>query len=306
MKQILITGVNSYIGNATEQYLMEWNSAVGREVYHVDKVSLREDGLERLGLLKGEKPPYDAVLHVAGIAHADTGHVSEETKALYYRVNCDLAVETARKAKAAGIPQFIYLSSIIVFGDSAKVGRKKHITAETLPEPANFYGDSKLQAEKKLRLLESESFHVAVLRPPMVYGKGSKGNFPVLVKLAGKLPFFPDIENERSMIYVENLAEFIRLLVDNGNGGVFFPQNREYVTTARMVKEIGEATGKKIRLLGFLNPFVKLTSKMPGKAGQLADKAFGSLTISKELSGIDIEAYQTCSLSDSIKKSVKP
>ena len=306
MKRILVTGVSSYIGNAVEQYLMERNAEEGHEVYRVDKVSVRGDGLERFSFGEGSGgAAYDAVLHVAGIAHADIGGVSAETKELYYRVNCELAVETAKKAKAEGVPLFIYMSSVIVYGDSAKVGETKQITADTEPEPANFYGDSKRQAEKQLALLESETFHVAVVRTPMVYGKGSKGNFPMLVKLAGKLPVFPDIRNERSMIYVENLAEFIRLLIENGKGGIFFPQNAEYVTTAQMVKAIGEAKGKNIRLLGALNPFVKLASKMPGKIGGLANKAFGSLTIDRELSNRDIAGYQIYMLEESVGKSVE-
>lgn len=299
MKRILITGVNSYVGNAVEQYLMEWNAKEGREYYHADKLSLRGDGLERIA------PMYDTVLHVAGLAHADTGHVSEETKKLYYQINCDLAEETARKAKEAGIRQFIYLSSVIVYGDSAGFGKSKMITADTLPAPANFYGDSKLQAEKRLSALESEDFHVAVLRMPMVYGKGSKGNFPLLVKLAEKMPFFPNVANERSMIYVENLAEFIRLLIEDGRGGLFFPQNENYVTTAQMVRAIGEANGKKILLWKILNPLVALASKVPGKMGKLADKAFGSLTIDKNLSVCESGDYQIFPFAESIKKSVE-
>ena len=300
MKHILITGVNSYVGNAAERYLAEYN-AVHRESYRVDKVSLRE-GIQ--GLSSFADPPYDALIHVAGLAHADVGKVSEETKRLYNKINRDLTLETARWAKAAGISQFIYLSSIIVYGESAGAGQRKHITADTEPAPANFYGDSKLQAELGLKELETEDFHVAVLRLPMVYGRNSRGNFSALVKLAEKLPVFPDIKNERSMIYVENLAEFLRLLIENGRGGLFFPQNSEYVTTAQLVKAIGAAEGKRIFLWKALNPFVKLASRMPGKIGGLANKAFGSVTIDRELSG-SLEEYQRFSFEESVKKSVK-
>ncbi len=303
MKHVLITGMNSYIGNAVERYLMEYNAAQGRELYRVDKVSLRDDSWERMSFA-----PYDAVFHVAGIAHADIGGVSEETKSLYYQINCDLAVKAAKKAKTEGVSQFIYLSSIIVYGDGAKVGESRHITASLCPAPANFYGDSKWQAEQQLMTLETDSanadFRVARIRPPMIYGKGSKGNFPMLVKLAEKMPVFPDIENKRSMLYVENLGEFVRLLVDSGKGGVFFPQNAEYVTTSEMVRAIGEAKGKRIALWKGLNPFVKLASKLPGKIGGMADKAFGSLTIDRELSTRDFEGYQICSLEESIRRSL--
>lgn len=281
MKRILITGASGYIGTNVERYLMEYNAGEGREIYRVDKLSLRDSAWENYDFT-----PYDTVLHLAGKAHADIGHVSEETKRQYYDVNCELTVRTAAKAKAQGVPQFVYMSSVIVYGDSAKVGEKKHITADTAPAPANFYGDSKWQAEQKLRALEAESsiFRVAIVRPPMVYGKGSKGNFPLLVKMAETTPIFPNIQNERSMIYIDNLAEFLRLLINSGQGGTYLPQNGEYVTTAEMVRAIGEAKGKKIYLANALNPLVKLASTMPGKIGGMTNKAFGSLTIAKECS----------------------
>lgn len=319
MKRILITGVNSYIGNALERYLMEYNAREGREIYRVDKLSLRNETIENISFAM-----YDTVFHVAGIAHADIGKVSEETKALYYQVNCDLAVQTAEKAKADGVSQFIYLSSVIVYGDSAKVGETKHITADTLPAPANFYGDSKWQAEQKLcelvagyevgevpaadeqsDVVDAQSdFRVAILRLPMIYGKGSKGNFPLLMKLAKSTPVFPDIENQRSMLYMEHLAEFTRLLIESGKGGVFFPQEAEYVTTAKLVKAIGEAQDKRIHLWKCLNPFVKLASKMPGKIGGMVNKAFGSLTIDSSLSEQEITGYHLYSLEESIRRTI--
>lgn len=303
MKRILITGAGSYIGTNVERYLMEYNGAQGREQYRVDTLSLRDSAW-----VNYDFTPYDTILHMAGKAHADIGHVSEEVKQEYYEVNCELAVRTAKKAKEQGVPQFVYLSSVIVYGDSAKVGKKKRIMADTPANPANFYGDSKWQAEEKLRKLEGTDFQVAIVRPPMVYGKGSKGNFPLLVKIADKLPFFPAIGNERSMIYVGNLAEFLRLLTESGQGGIYLPQNKEYVTTAEMVKAIGAAKGKKIRLIKGLNPVVKLASVVPGKIGGLANKAFGSMTIDRDFDTDKpdnrIAGYQIYHFEESIQESI--
>ncbi len=307
MKRILITGAGSYIGRNVERYLLEYNAKEGRECYRVDTLSLRDSSWENYDFA-----PYDAILHVAGKAHADIGQVSDEVKQEYYDVNCELAVRTAKKAKEQGVPQFVYFSSVIVYGDSAEVGAKKHITQDTKVSPANFYGDSKWQAEEKLRALEAHSeqqdFHVAIVRPPMVYGKGSKGNFPLLVKLAEKMPVFPAIDNERSMIFIDNLAEFLRRLLENGTGGIYLPQNKEYVTTAEMVKAIALAKGKKIHLIKILNPFVKLASKMPGKIGGMANKAFGSMTIDKgfgaEPSEHEITGYQIYDFETSIQESI--
>lgn len=311
MKRILMTGAAGYLGTNVERYLREYNERNGRESYRIDCLSLRDAAWEDFDF-----SPYDTVLHLAGKAHADIGNVSEETKQEYYDVNCELAVRTATKAKEQGVPHFVYLSSIIVYGDSAKVGKTKCITAHTKEAPANFYGDSKWQAEQRLRTLEecgeNNPFYVAIVRSPMVYGKGSKGNFPLLVKLAEKMPFFPNVRNERSMIYVENLAEFLRLLMESGQGGIYVPQNAEYVTTAEMVRAIGTVKNKKVHLLGILNPFVWLASKVPGSIGGMANKAFGSLTIaeefhSKEMTGVsprEIKGYRICDFKESIYRSI--
>ena len=297
MKRILITGADSYVGCSVERYLLEYNGAQGRELYRIDTISMLDETWKNYDFA-----PYDTVFHVAGIAHADVGKVSEETKALYYRVNRDLALETAQKAREQGVEQFIYMSSVIIYGDSAPLGSKKHITQNTPPAPANFYGDSKWQAEKGLRRLETETFHVAVLRPPMIYGKGSKGNYPVLSSLAGRLPVCPAVVNERSMLYVENLAEFVRLLIDSGCGGIFYPQNAEYTVTAQMICLIGAVKGKRVRLWRILNPFVTLAAKLPGKVSGLINKAFGNLTIDQSLSTRDFDGYRIYSLEESIRR----
>lgn len=285
MKRILITGANSYIGTSFENYVKQWP-----EAYHVDTVDMI-DGSWREKSFTG----YDTVFHVAGIAHSDSGKISKEREALYYKINTDLTIETAKKAKADGVKQFIFMSSIIVYGDSAPIGKQKIITKDTSPVPANCYGDSKLQAEKGILPLQDDTFNVVVLRPPMIYGKGCKGNYPALVKLACMLPLFPYIENERSMIYIENLLTFVRLIVVNEEYGIFQPQNDEYTNTSEMVKLIADAHGRKIRLLGgwllvlrFISPFIRMVNK-----------AFGSQIIDKKLSEYR-QPYQIFGLRESI------
>ena len=240
---------------------------------------------------------YDTVFHVAGIAHADVGNVSKETEKLYYQVNCDLAYETALKAKEANVKQFIYMSSIIVYGESAPYGKTKVITKDTKPSPANFYGDSKLQAEIKLKPLQDKDFNIVIIRPPMIYGRESKGNYPMLSKLAKKLPVFPKISNQRSMLYIENLCEFIRLLIKNNSYGIFYPQNKEYASTSMIVKTINP----KIKTLGLLNLGVFISSKIPGKVSGLCNKAFGNLVYDKTMSIYD-EEYCRYDLKESIQK----
>ena len=286
MKKILITGANSYIGTSIERYLAQWP-----QQYQVDTVDM-VDGSWSERSFAG----YDAVFHVAGIAHSDTGNVSEERKALYYKVNTDLTVETAKKAKAEGVGQFIFMSSAIVYGDSAPIGQQKVITADTPLAPANFYGDSKVQAEKGILPLNDDNFHVVVLRPPMIYGPGSKGNYPVLSKLARKLPVFPKVANQRSMLYIGNLAEFVRLMIENREQGIFWPQNGEYSNTTELVRLIANAQGKNILIV----PGLGWALKLLGHATGLVNKAFGSLSYDMELSRYR-EDYRKYSLAESIE-----
>lgn len=289
MKKILITGANSYIGTSFEAYLRQWP-----DQYAVTTVDMI-DGSWRRTSFAG----YDTVYHVAGIAHSDSGKITEEKKALYYKINTDLTVETAQKAKADGVRQFIFMSSAIVYGDSAPVGQSKMITKDTPVSPANCYGDSKVQAENGIRPLADDGFKVVILRPPMIYGKGSKGNFPLLVKLADKLPAFPKVSNQRSMLYIGNLVEFVRLMIDHEEEGVFWPQNAEYSNTSDMVRQIAAANGRKLLLVPCLTWLLKLASHATG----LVNKAFGNLSYDQSMSRYPVD-YRKFSLAESIRLSV--
>lgn len=286
MKRILITGANSYIGTSFERYLQE-NYPDG---YSVDTVDML-DGSWREKSFCG----YDSVFHVAGIAHSDSGKISEEKAKLYYTINTDLTIETARKAKADGVKQFVFMSSAIVYGESAPIGKAKVITRDTSVCPANCYGDSKVQAEKGLFPLNDKCFKVVILRPPMIYGKGSKGNYPLLAKFARKTPLFPYVENERSMLYIENLCEFVRLMIENDEQGLFFPQNEEYSNTSELVRMIAAAHGKRVRLLKGFRWALKCLGIFSGRVS----KVFGNLTYAKAMSSYK-EDYRKYTLAQSI------
>lgn len=295
MKRVLITGANSYIGVSFENYVKEhYSSELDIDTVDMINGSWREKDFSS----------YDVVYHVAGIAHADVGNVSDEVKAKYYAINTDLAIETAKKAKTDGVKQFVFMSSAIVYGDSAPYGKVKRITADTEPKPANFYGDSKWQADKGVRELADENFIVTVLRSPMIYGKNSKGNYPTLAKMAKKLPIFPDVQNERSMLYIENLCEFLSQVMIRDEGGVFWPQNAEYTRTSEMVKTIAEVGSHKIHVSKAWNWVVGLARIIPGKSRGLADKAFGNLSYEKSMSQYDFD-YQIVALNESIKRTEK-
>jgi len=155
------------------------------------------------------------------------------------------------------------------------------ITKDTQPKPKSNYGRSKLQAEELIEPLGNENFKVAILRPPMIYGKGCKGNYPRLAKLAIKTPFFPDVKNKRSMIYIDNLCEFIKLIIEERSSGLFFPQNEEYVNTSEMVKIIAKANNKSNHPTKIFNPLINLACKKIG----IIKKAFGNLIYEHDMSG---------------------
>lgn len=290
MKRVLVTGANSYIGTTFEKWIKENKPDISTETQDMIGDAWKD----------ADFSSFDVVFHVAGIAHADVGKVTEEQKAMYYKVNSDLTAECARKAKSEGVKQFIFMSSIIVYGESAGIGKVRVITKDTPLTPANFYGDSKVKAEAGLQKLADESFKVVILRPPMIYGRGSKGNYPLLAKMARKLPFFPDVRNQRSMLYVGNLCKFISLMIENEEQGIFYPQNAEYVRTSEMVSEIAKAHNKKIYLLKLFNPILQLLGRSGGKIGTLVNKAFGNLVYDKELSEYATD-YRMYDLIDSIR-----
>ena len=289
-KKVLITGAGSYIGESVKRYATEHYPNLDIET--IDMI----DGSWR----KADFSSFDCIYHVAGIAHADVGNVTDEVKEKYYAVNTDLAIEVANKAKADDVKQFIFMSSMIIYGDSSPFGKEKTIDRNTRPEPANFYGDSKWQADKGVRALADKNFRVAVLRPPMIYGKGSKGNYPTLAKLARKLPVFPDVDNQRSMLYIENLCEFICKLIMTGEGGIYFPQNEEYTKTSHMVSEIGRVTDNKIRVTPWMNLPVAIAAHVPGKISGLVNKAFGNSCYNQNLSKYTFD-YQKYNLKESIE-----
>ncbi len=277
MKSILVAGAGSYLGESFRNYMKQWPDR-----YRVECLDMIGDQWRKFDFSS-----FDVVYQVAGIAHIKE---TDENRNLYYKVNRDLATETAKLAKAAGVKQFVYLSSMSVYGLDEGI-----ITPETKTNPQSHYGLSKVQAEEQLNSIRDSDFLVAILRPPMVYGKGCKGNYNELERLALKLPVFPKVKNERSMLYIDNLCEFVKQIIDCESDGLFFPQNKEYVCTYEMAKLIREANGKKI-LPGFLMGFAM---KLFRKHIKKIRKAFGNLTY-QNTESMDY-SYCVVGLEDSIK-----
>lgn len=262
MKKVLVTGLSSYIGNSFAEFC--------KDDFIVEKISLRDDGWQDIDF-----SIYDSILHVAGIAHTSR---NANLESLYYNVNVDLTIKIAKKAKRDGVSQFVFLSSIIVYGDNnSPVGTTKIIDKDTKPNPDDFYGDSKLQAENDLKSIEDTKFKIAIIRPPMIYGEGSKGNYSKLVKLAKYSLIFPNIKNQRSVLHIDKLSQELREIILKNQNGLFTPQDENYFCTSQFIKDYRTTLGKKTLLVSVFNPFIRIVSK---KVVMLR-KMFGSLIYKK-------------------------
>lgn len=282
MKKIIITGKNSYIGETVKSWISEncdWDidtvETINEEWRHADFNGC------------------DAVFHVAGIAHQK---ITDENRKLYYSINCDLAVEIAKTVKGLGVKQFVFLSSMSVYSDNTT-----YIDLSTKEDPDNDYGKGKLLAENKLKELEDKDFVISIIRPPMVYGKGCKGNYNSLRKIALSIPVFPKIDNRRSMIYIENLAAFVYGVIDKRLGGVFYPQNKELVNTSEWVYKIASVNGKKIYLSKVLGKLLKLVRVLP-IIQSYYQKAFADGYYDLKMSQYEEIDYQNVSFEESIRK----
>ena len=285
MKKILITGAGSYVGESVRKYILAKEPSC-----QIDAVDTMGDNWK-----KADYSQYDVVFHVAGIAHVNADPKMEP---LYYKVNRDLTIEVARHAQEAGVKQFIFMSSQIVFHESQSL-KTEVLTTDTKPNPNGFYGDSKLQAEQGLKALRAEGGHMkmCILRPCMIYGPNAKGNFSRLAKLGRKVPVVPAWHNLRSMLYIDNLAEFVLQAINRELEGTFYPQNRELADTVEIIRFFAKEAGHRVWITRLLNPFVWLGSFVL----QPINKMFATYYYDPEMSKMDFD-YQLVSFEESLKR----
>lgn len=282
MKKVLITGADSYVGTHVEDWLKK-----NPNEFEVTTISTFDDEWKKADFSK-----FDVVFHVAGIAHVDA---KKKMEPLYRKVNTGLTLEVAQWAKGHGVKQFIFMSSCIVYKESKSL-KPTIINKDTVPTPNGFYGDSKLQADIGLQKLETDSFKVCIIRPPMIYGPNCKGNFMRLAKLGTVTPIFPKFKNARSMLYIDNLSEFVKQAIVRELSGIYHPQNKEYACSVDIVLAFAKMNSHKLRVWRWLNFFVYLGSPFVLSI----NKVFADYKIDMELSNYDFE-YQLVSQEDSFK-----
>ncbi len=286
MKKILITGTNSYVGTNVEKWLMK-----EPDEYYVETLDMKDPNWKEFDFSK-----FDVVFHVAGIAHVSSKKNMDE---LYYKINRDLAIETAKHSKKSGIKQFIFMSSMIIYGKDNPISNTNHIDVK-LYDPVNAYGKSKLEADLGIQKISDEGFNVSIIRTPVIYGPECKGNFPRLQKLAKRLIIIPNIKNQRSMIYIENFAEFVKKIIDYKEYGIFYPQNNEYMQTSEILRFTRDALGKKTISLKLFNPLIRLLTKK----SNLFKKTYGNKTYDLALSSNDKLKYSLVDVEESIIRSM--
>lgn len=287
VKKVMLVGIGGYIGGKFTDYINknypDW------QIDAVDSMNRKWADADFHG--------YDAVYNVSGLAHANARHGSEK---LYYEVNGQLPIDVATKAKAEGVPMFVQMSSQIVYGDMSGLGEDKVITAEIVPSEPTVYGKSKMMAERGLIALVDNSFQVALVRPPLIYSEFARDNFPRLVNFAKKMPVFPKLKNRQSMVYVDNLCELVKLIIEHNQGGVYYPQQECYIETSKIVADIAEAVGNKMWQTRLFNPALRFLSKMP--MFEFIHKAFGSIVYDMKMSNHFDGKYRVVSYEESIKR----
>ena len=287
MKKVMLVGVGGYIGGKFTEYIQK-----NYPDWQVDAV----DSMNRKWA-EEDFTGYDAVYNVSGLAHANA---RQGTEAQYYAVNGQLPIDVATKAKAEGVPMFVQMSSMVVYGDMSGLGEEKNIFEDTVPEEPTIYGKSKMMAERGLLKLVDDSFQVAIMRPPLIYSEYARDNFPRLVNFAKKMPIFPKLKNKQSMVYVDNLCELIHLIIEYNKGGIYYPQQECYIETSKIVKDIADAVGNKMWQTKMFNPFLKLFSKWEKLA--FIHKAFGSITYDMSISNHFDGKYRVVSYEESIRR----
>ena len=282
---ILIIGKNSYIGNHIENWLSTYD-------YCVRQLDVLNEDWRVF-----DYSPYHSIIHVAGIVHQPQCIDWE----LYQKVNAEMPVEIATIAKFQGVKQYVFLSTMGVYGIDKQL-YSNLINHNTPLHPETMYGRSKLMAEQGLKELQDSLFNVVCIRPPSVYGKGCRGGYITgFTKIASLLPFIPlAFQNvKQSFIYIDNLCELVRLLIENNSSGIYCPQDDKSPNASELLKAISVGLGKSYkesRVLGF---FLRLLSFIP-----LVKKAYGGIEYDRSLSDIPGFDYVIVPFEEGIKRTI--
>ena len=279
--KILVTGSRGYLGSSfINQYSDKYNS---------EKFSLLNQKLEDINFNN-----IDVILHCAALVHQKVEHSYEK----YYEINVEYPVKLAKLAKQNGVKQFIFISTIAVYGE-----KKEKLDENTTFNPVTPYGKSKLEAEKQLLELNDDNFLVSIIRPPMIYGNNAPGNIDSLVKLVKKIPIIPlaNIENKRSFISIQNLCHIIDEIILQKKSGIFLACDDAPLSTSKLIELIAKNIEKKTYLIKI--PFFESLLKILKPS--FHKRLYGSLEIDNTITKERLNLKNPYSVEDGIRLMIK-
>jgi nucleoside-diphosphate-sugar epimerase len=283
MRKILVVGTNSFVGSNFKKY------SKYREIDEISLIEKKPAEIEFAGI--------DVVLHLAAIVHRSDKIQESE----YFRVNCDLCLDVAKGAKLAGVRQFVFLSTLKVFGVSEDGDKLRNEDSDCFPDDA--YGKSKYTAENELRKLEDSHFIVSIVRTPLVYGEGVRANMLSLVKLVDTFPFLPfdNINNKRNFTFAENLIGYIDQIISNFASGIFIAMDDNSISTTELIRYISNALGKKSRLFRMPRIIYKISFLL---IPHVIDRLYSSLEFDNSKTKAVLNFTPRYSTEEGIKKMV--
>lgn len=281
MKKILVTGKTGAVASAFQDYL----TVNFPSTYHIDKISVKNNDYTNI-----EFSDYDAIFHCAGIV--DINKYSHED---FEEINITLTKKLFKKAIDSNMKEFVFLSSMAVFGSYGSDCYKGGIIDErTEPKGLTVYGRSKLDAEKCILQMDRKNTRLSIVRAPSIIGRGTE-NYLLNYYKFFKTPLLPLMfeECKRSIIYIDCLSELVRLLIENNSDGIFHPQSIPLFSTSDFFKEIKEINHKKTILF-----------KVPGWLQihtKIFDRLYGNISYTEELSKIFDYKYNILDTKTAIK-----
>lgn len=276
IKNILITGSNGYLGNSFVNLY--------KDIYTFEKFSLLNQKIEDINF-----SGVDVVLHCAALVHQKIKYSYEK----YHEINVDYPVKLAKLSKQNGVKQFVFISTISIYGENTQ-----KLDEDTTCEPITPYGKSKLEAEKQLLNLNNDRFMVSIIRSPMIYGKNAPGNIDNLVKLVKKLRILPlaKIENKRSFISIQNLCYLINEVIQQGKNGIFLASDDETISTSKLIELMAKNLEKKVYLIKI--PFFESLLKILKPS--FHKRLYGSLEINNTITKQKLNLKNPYSLEEGI------
>jgi len=280
--KLLITGSTGFVGS---YFVSKY-----KDKYEIKTFSFLKDDINTLDCNE-----IDVVFHLSALVHQMNGADAIE----YEKVNVRQTLDLTKKAKESGVKHFVFMSTVKVYGEETS----SVYTENTICNPEDEYGKSKLKAELELLKLENENFKISILRTPIIYGYGVKANIKNLVNLVNKVPVLPfgKIDNRRSMVYVGNICHLVDEIITQQKAGIFLASDDEPLSTSMLIKLIAKNLRKRVYLIKipFFESFLKILKPSFHK------RLYGSLEVDNTISREKLNLINPYSVEEGIRLMIK-